>query len=96
MEFWLISRPEVATPPALEALPGEKMILPVLAWKNSTASRVLGMLAPSMTAMQPLAIRFLASSRFSSFWMAQGRATSTFCSQGRLPAWNWAVLNFWA
>src|SRR5665647_2098725 len=51
--FWLISSPEVATPPALTALPGPKGTL--FWWKMSTASAVHGMLAASTTYRQPLA-----------------------------------------
>ena len=46
-------------------------------WNTSTASGVQGMLAPSPTAMTLLATNILASSPLSSFWVAQGRATST-------------------
>ena len=52
-EFWLISRAEVATPPALEALPGTKRT--PLSCRYWVASRVVGMLAPSQTAVTPLA-----------------------------------------
>src|SRR6266513_1786969 len=47
IEFWLISRPEVATPPALAALPGPKRIF--LARNRSTAAGALGILAASET-----------------------------------------------
>ena len=79
MEFWLISRPEVATPPALEALPGEYSR--PLPWTAAMASGVRGMLAPSNTAMQPLAIRALAPASSISFWLAQGMAMSHFTFQ---------------
>ena len=72
MEFWLISRPEVATPPALAALAGAKST--PCSWRYAVASRVVGMLAPSATAKQPCSTRALAPSRGSSFWVAQGRA----------------------
>ncbi|CAN4012606.1 Holin, partial [Dysosmobacter welbionis] len=55
MEFWLISRAEVATPPALAALAGAKRR--PAACRASTASGVQGMLAPSATAKQPFWIR---------------------------------------
>ena len=42
----------------------------------ATASGVDGMFAPSATNLQPFAIRAFASSSFSSFWVAHGRATS--------------------
>ena len=45
-------------------------------------------------AWQPPATRFFASSRFSSFWVAQGRATSHFTVQTLLPgahSWYWAL-----
>ena len=64
----------MATPPALEALAGENIRpAPLMA---VMASGVQGMLAPSNTPMQPLAMRALADSAFSSFWVAQGRAMS--------------------
>ena len=50
-EFCDISRPDVATPPAFDALPGEYMIL---ALRNAAiASGVEGMFAPSPTSVQP-------------------------------------------
>ena len=45
-------------------------------WKASTASGVEGMLAPSATTAQPPRSRVAALSPSSSFWVAQGRATS--------------------
>src|SRR4030095_15914789 len=79
-EFWLISSPETATPPALDALPGAYRI-PF--FKNQlTASYVEGMLAPSATAIQPLCVSFFASSSFNSFCVAHGNATSHFTAQG--------------
>ena len=80
MWFWLISRPEVATPPALDALPGAYRILAFR--KASTASSVDGMFAPSATQMTPLASRVAASLPSSSFWVAQGRAMSHFTPHG--------------
>jgi len=74
--FWLISRAEVATQPALEALPGQKST-PFFC-KYSVASSVVGILAPSATAKQPFATNAFASSRSSSFCVAQGRAISHF------------------
>ena len=55
-------------------------------WKAAIASGVLGMLAPSATALTPLAMRVLASSSFSSFWVAQGRAMSQGMVQMPLPS----------
>ena len=72
--FWLISRPEVATPPALAALAGPKGMPAV--WKALVASRVQGILAPSQTYLTPFSISALADSRLISFWVAQGRARS--------------------
>ena len=43
------------------------------------------MLAPSDTAMQPFLTRVSASAPFSSFWVAQGSATSHLTPQGRAP-----------
>ena len=62
----------------------------------STASGVQGMLAPSATAKQPFLIRALADSRFSSFWVAQGRAMSQgTCHTPEQPSWysasGWTV-----
>ena len=75
-EFWLISRPEVATPPALLAFPGANNTPP--SWNTATASGVHGILAPSATAITWFSTSIFASSPFSSFWVAQGSATSTF------------------
>ena len=74
-EFWLISNADVATPPALAALPPTNST--PLACKYLVASRVVGMLAPSVTDVTPLATSILASSRSSSFCVAHGRAKST-------------------
>ena len=63
--FWLISRAEVATPPALAALAGPKR-MPLL-WNTATAPGVEGMLAPSATAFTPLATSSLADSSSISF-----------------------------
>ena len=63
--FWLISSPEVATPPAFDAFPGANST--PLAWKHSTASGVQGMLAPSATAMTSLSTSICASSPLISF-----------------------------
>src|SRR5690554_7530077 len=86
MEFWDISRPLTATPPALDALPGAYRIF--AAWNTSTAFKVDGMLAPSATQKQPLPTRVSASFSSSSFWVAQGRATSQGKFQGRTPSAN--------
>ena len=50
------------------------------------ASRVVGIFAPSATAIQPLATRALASSISSSFWVAQGSAMSHLTVQTPLPS----------
>ena len=87
--FWLCSRPEVATPPAFAALPGMKRIF--FSTNRSVASLVDGMLAPSATAKQPFAISALASSKFSSFWVAHGSAMSHGMVQIPLPSVYFAV-----
>jgi len=51
IEFWVISKPEVATPPALAALPGPKRIF--AAKYTSIASGVDGIFAPSNTQIHP-------------------------------------------
>mgnify|MGYP005643664563 FL=1 len=51
MLFLVISRPETATPQALEAFPGEKIISDPN--NASIASIVVGMLAPSATPLNP-------------------------------------------
>ena len=82
--FWLISRPDVATPPALLALPGAYST--PAASNALAASMVVGMLAPSATHCTPLAMSRRASSMFSSFCVAQGRAISTGTCHGDTPA----------
>ena len=78
--FWLISKPEVATPPAFDALPGAYKIF---AFTNvSTAPKVDGILAPSATQKQPFANKVLASASSNSFCVAQGKATSQGTAQG--------------
>ena len=79
-EFCDISNPEVATPPALEALPGENKTF--LDWNRAIASGVQGILAPSATAIQPLSANCFACSSFNSFCVAQGKATSTLIDHG--------------
>ena len=74
MLFWVISRPLVATPPALAALAGPKST--PARWKAAIASGVEGMFAPSATAFTPFLISVSALSPSSSFWVAQGRAMS--------------------
>ena len=64
-EFCDISKPEVATPPALDAFPGANNIFAL--WKTSIASGVYGIFAPSATQIQPFATRTFASSPFNSF-----------------------------
>ena len=82
--FWLISKPDVATPPALEALPGANKI--PASWKISIASAVLGIFAPSLTPIQPFFTNFLASFASNSFCVADGKAISHFTAHGRFPA----------
>ena len=89
--FWLISNPDVATPPALLALPGLNRIR--AACNASIASGVEGMLAPSATHFTPFLISVWASSPFNSFWVAQGRAMSQGTPHGR-PSWKVAPLKF--
>ncbi|MCY1436087.1 hypothetical protein D9M71_522020 [compost metagenome] len=86
MAFCDISRPLTATPPALDALPGANRM--PASMKISTASRVVGMLAPSATHRQPLRNRARASSASSSFWVAQGKAMSQARLHGRTSARN--------
>ena len=83
-ELCAISKPEVATPPALAALPGPNNT--PASKKASVASIVVGMFAPSATNFTPFLIKAFASKISNSFWVAQGRAISAFTSQGRLPA----------
>ena len=86
MAFCDISSPEVATPPALDALPGANR---TPAWINaSTAPKVDGIFAPSATHSTPLAIRVCASCSSNSFCVAHGKAISTAWCHGRLPASN--------
>jgi len=61
--------------------------------EESMTLRSVGMFAPSATAMQPLAIKALASSPRSSFCVAQGSATSQGTCHGVLPATKVAPLN---
>src|SRR5690606_17514389 len=87
-EFWDISMPEVATPPALDAFPGAKSTL--ASWKDWMALGVEGILAPSATAMHPFLIKAAASASPSSFWVAQGRAMSQGTFHGVSPRWKTA------
>src|SRR4029077_10497435 len=84
IEFWLISRPEVATPPTFAALPGPNRIF--FCMNRSTAVRTLGLFAASETTYTPLLSRFLACSAVISFSVAHGKAQSHFIPQGRWPA----------
>src|SRR4051812_17591714 len=63
-----------------------------LASKTSMASWVDPMLEPSAMYLHPAAMRPSASSLDTSFWVAEGRATSTWptCNHGRAP---WTYLN---
>ena len=70
--FWVCSRPETATPPAFEALAGPNSTFEF--WNTCIPSMVVGMLAPSVTAMTPLLTSVSASFLSSSFCVAQGNA----------------------
>ena len=74
MAFCDISSPLTATPPALDALPGANRM--PASMNRSTASRVVGMFAPSATQMQPLRSKVRAASASSSFCVAHGSAIS--------------------
>src|SRR5665647_1439361 len=90
MLFWDISRADTATPPALAALAGPKST--PLSCNTLTASGVEGILAPSATAIQPLATKALASCSSHSFCVAQGRAISHLTFHIPLPAKYLALL----
>ena len=87
--FCCISSALVATPPALAALPGPNAT--PASWKICTASGVVGMFAPSATALTPLRTRATASSSASSFCVAQGSATSQGTAHTLLSATNLAL-----
>src|SRR3989339_787572 len=72
--FWAISKPEVATPPALAALAGPKATL--FFKKTLIASGVEGILAPSATAQTPFSTKVSADFLLISFCVAFGRAMS--------------------
>ena len=80
IEFWVISSPEVATPPAFAAFPGPNRILCLR--KTLTASGVEGMLAPSETTKHPFLTSSAASAPEISFWVAEGNATWQGTSHG--------------
>src|SRR5690606_8106046 len=92
IEFCDISKPEVATPPALDAFPGANSIL--APWKACIASGVDGILAPSATQIHPFFSKVLASVPSNSFWVAHGRAIAHGTSQGVFPSWNSADVYF--
>src|SRR5205814_3085574 len=92
IDFWLISRPEVATHPAFAAFPGPNRIF--FARNRSTAAGTLGMLAASDTRYQPLLTSFFASSAVISFSVAHGNAQSHLIPQGRWPATYLEPRNF--
>ena len=92
MQFCVISRPEVATPPALTALPGAKR-MPAF-WKAWIASGVQPMLDTSAQHHVPFLSSSAASSPLSSFWNAQGSAMSHFTLQAFLPGVKVASENF--
>src|SRR5512133_1891826 len=80
IEFWLISSPEVATPPAFAAFPGPYRILPL---RNTViASGVDGIFAPSETTKHPFFSNNAASAPEISFCVADGRATWQGTSHG--------------
>ena len=83
--FCDISKADVATPPAFEALPGANNT--PFAWRYSVASIDVGMLAPSATATTPFATSAFASSIKSSFCVAHGRAMSTLTVHTPFPSW---------
>src|SRR4030042_3107644 len=84
IEFCVISRPDVATPPALAALPGPNRIF---AFRNtSTASGVEGIFAPSETARHLFLTSSPASSLLISFWVALGNARSHLMLHVRSPS----------
>src|SRR5690606_12490193 len=88
-EFWLISKPDVATPPAFDAFPGANNTFAF--WNAVIASGVDGIFAPSATAITLFLISICASSPFNSFCVAHGNAISHLTDQG-LPSWNVADL----
>ena len=89
--FWLISKADVATPPALAAFAGANKIL--LSTKSFWASKVEGIFAPSPTAITPLSIKVFALLLSISFWVAQGSAISHLTFQiPPNPSVNLAVL----
>ena len=92
MQFCVISRPEVATPPALTALPGANRM--PACWNAWMASGVQPMFETSAQHQVPLASSSLASSPFSSFWKAHGRAMSHLTDQAFLPGVKVASGNF--
>ena len=74
--FCAISNPEVATPPALAALPGANKTPASI--KASVAAMVVGIFAPSATALTPFLINTFAASKSNSFCVAQGSAIGKF------------------
>src|ERR1019366_6191723 len=83
-EFWPCSRPETATPPALAAFAGPNRT--PLSSSKCMAVSVVGMLAPSTTPWQPLAISVFASASSSSFCVAHGKARSHATVHGVRPS----------
>src|SRR5690606_6316114 len=77
--FCIISSVEVATPPALAAFPGPNRIL--ASWKTRIPAGVVGILAPSHTAIQPFFTNMAALFPLVSFWVADGSAKSQGTSQ---------------
>src|SRR5450759_5606215 len=84
IEFWLISSPDVATPPALDALPGAYRMR--LLTNSSAASGVLGMLDPSVTSWHPFFNNDWASASLISFCVALGKAHWHGRTHGRFPS----------
>ena len=70
-EFWLISRADVATPPAFAALPGINNI--PFSRIKSVASLVVGIFAPSAITLHPFAANVFTPSKSNSFCVAHGR-----------------------
>src|SRR3546814_12799053 len=81
--FSLTSSPDTATPPAFAALPGAHIILASLT--IGTSSRLLGLLAPQLTAMHPFPTCVLTTAPSSSFCVDHRKPNSPFTAHGGLP-----------
>lgn len=90
--FCCISSADVATPPALAALPGAKAT--PASRSTLIAAGVVGMFAPSATTLTPFFTSAVAALSSSSFSVADGKATSQGTSQidpsAVKLAWEWA------